>query len=176
MGQFRKIIFSHIFRVHHQGQYAVVLSFHQGPRCLQSCVGTWARLGYAAFDAQLRKAYFVTTLYTIHLHTLYAGDHVSLHPVLMIWVRMIQNNLPTKLPNYGKQHFHNKQFFSLWEVQLSLAGSSPSSKVLESLRWWQIEALDKYAPSSWFHSLSITSRVGMYCSRYCWFPSASPAA
>ena len=31
---------------------------------LQSCVGTWARLGYAAFDVQLRKAYFVTTLYT----------------------------------------------------------------------------------------------------------------
>ena len=31
--------------------------------CLQSCVGTRARLGYAAFDAQLRKAYFVTTLY-----------------------------------------------------------------------------------------------------------------
>ena len=23
----------------------------------QSCVGTWARLGYGAFDAQLRKAY-----------------------------------------------------------------------------------------------------------------------
>ena len=32
-------------------------------RRLQSCVGTWARLGYAAFDAQFRKAYFVTTLY-----------------------------------------------------------------------------------------------------------------
>ena len=31
-------------------------------RRLQSCVGTQARLGYAAFDAQLRKAYFVTTL------------------------------------------------------------------------------------------------------------------
>ena len=28
---------------------------------LQSCVGTRARLDYAAFDAQLRKAYFVTT-------------------------------------------------------------------------------------------------------------------
>ena len=28
---------------------------------LQSCVGTRARLGYAAFDAQLQKAYFVTT-------------------------------------------------------------------------------------------------------------------
>ena len=34
-------------------------------RCLQSCVGTCARLGYAAFDAQLQKAYFVTTLYAI---------------------------------------------------------------------------------------------------------------
>ena len=27
-------------------------------RCLQSCVGTWERLGYAAFDAQLRKSVF----------------------------------------------------------------------------------------------------------------------
>ena len=34
-------------------------------RRLQSCVGTQARLGYAAFDVQLRKAYFVTTLYAI---------------------------------------------------------------------------------------------------------------
>ena len=36
-------------------------------RHLQSCVGTWARLGYAAFDVQLWKAYFVTTLYAIHI-------------------------------------------------------------------------------------------------------------
>ena len=34
-------------------------------RRLQSCVGTRAGLGYAVFDAQLRKAYFVTTLYAI---------------------------------------------------------------------------------------------------------------
>ena len=35
-------------------------------RHLQSCVGIRVRLGYAAFDAQLRKAYFVTTtLYAI---------------------------------------------------------------------------------------------------------------
>ena len=35
-------------------------------RRLQSCVGTQTRLGYAAFDAQLRKVYFVTTtLYAI---------------------------------------------------------------------------------------------------------------
>ena len=35
-------------------------------RYLQSCVGTWVRLGYATFDAQLRKVYFVTTtLYAI---------------------------------------------------------------------------------------------------------------
>ena len=34
---------------------------------LQSCVGTRARLGYAAFDAQLRKAYFVTTRYAIRM-------------------------------------------------------------------------------------------------------------
>ena len=35
-------------------------------RHLQSCVGTQARLGHAAFDAQLWKAYFVTTPYAIH--------------------------------------------------------------------------------------------------------------
>ena len=34
-------------------------------RRLQSCVGTWTRPSYAAFDAQFRKAYFVTTLYAI---------------------------------------------------------------------------------------------------------------
>ena len=34
---------------------------------LQSCVGTRARLSYAAFDVQLRKAYFVTTLYAIRM-------------------------------------------------------------------------------------------------------------
>ena len=34
-------------------------------RRLQSCMGTWARLGYATFDAQLQKAYFVTTVYSI---------------------------------------------------------------------------------------------------------------
>ena len=33
-------------------------------RCLQSCVGTRARLGYATFDAQLRKR-IVSTLYAI---------------------------------------------------------------------------------------------------------------
>ena len=32
-----------------------------------ACVGTRARLGYTEFDAQLRKAYFVTTLYAIHI-------------------------------------------------------------------------------------------------------------
>ena len=34
-------------------------------RHLQSCGSTWARLGYATFDVQLQKAYFVTTLYAI---------------------------------------------------------------------------------------------------------------
>ena len=35
-------------------------------RRLQSCVGTWARLGYAAFDAQLRKRVALhCTLYTV---------------------------------------------------------------------------------------------------------------
>ena len=32
-------------------------------RCLQSCVGTRARFGYATFDAQLRKVYFVITVH-----------------------------------------------------------------------------------------------------------------
>ena len=48
---------------------------------------------------QLRKAYFVTTLYAIryvcsriYIYMLYTGDHVSSRPVLMIWVRMVQNN------------------------------------------------------------------------------------
>ena len=54
-------------------------------RHLQSCVGTQVRLGYAAFDAQLRKMYFVTTLYAIRtsvgMHMLYRG---SSHPVLVI--------------------------------------------------------------------------------------------
>ena len=52
-------------------------------RHLQSCVGTRARLGYAVFDAQLWKAYFVTTLYAIRTLCMlmpYAGDHVSSRP------------------------------------------------------------------------------------------------
>ena len=57
-------------------------------RHLQSFEGTQARLGYAAFDVQLWKVYFVTTLYTIRTrlctHMLYAGYHVSSRPVLVI--------------------------------------------------------------------------------------------
>ena len=34
-------------------------------RRLQTYVGTWAGLGYTAFDAQLRKAHFVSTLCAI---------------------------------------------------------------------------------------------------------------
>ena len=65
-------------------------------RRLQSCVGTLARVGYAAFDAQLQKAYFVITLYTfrtsVHAYAM-CWWHMSLHPVLVIWVHMIWNNL-----------------------------------------------------------------------------------
>ena len=43
-------------------------------RCLQSCVGTWARFGYATFDAQLRKAYLVITV-----HCTYVCVCVSTH-------------------------------------------------------------------------------------------------
>lgn len=35
---------------------------HHIHRCLQSCVGTQARLGYVAFDVQLRKAYSATAV------------------------------------------------------------------------------------------------------------------
>ena len=45
-------------------------------RYLQSSVGTWARLGYAAFDAQLRRAHFVTTLYAIRM---------SVHAYAICW-------------------------------------------------------------------------------------------
>ena len=31
-------------------------------------IGAWARLDYVAFDAQLQKAYFVTTLYDIIMY------------------------------------------------------------------------------------------------------------
>ena len=53
---------ANIFTVHNGYWYEHIIIHH---RCLQSCVGTQARLGYAAFDAQLQKAYFVTTLYAI---------------------------------------------------------------------------------------------------------------
>ena len=54
-------------------------------KCLQSCVGTRARLGYATFDVQLLKAYFVIFChyYTVHYllrlcrlstHMLYRGS------------------------------------------------------------------------------------------------------
>ena len=45
-------------------------------RRLQSCVGTLARVGYAAFDVQLQKAYFVITLYAFH---------TSVHAYAMCW-------------------------------------------------------------------------------------------
>ena len=45
-------------------------------RRLQSCVGTRARLGYAKFDVQLQKQYFVTTLY---------ATHMSVHAYAICW-------------------------------------------------------------------------------------------
>ena len=45
-----------------QGMYIHMCQKYSHRR-LQSCVGTRARLGYAAFDAQLRKVYLVTSLY-----------------------------------------------------------------------------------------------------------------
>ena len=44
--------------------------------CRSSCVGTRARFSYAAFDAQLWKAYFVTTVYAIH---------TSVHAYAICW-------------------------------------------------------------------------------------------
>ena len=61
-------------------------------RRLQSCVGTQARLGYAAFDVQCILSLHCTLYIRLCMHILYAGDHMSSHPVLMIRVRMIQNN------------------------------------------------------------------------------------
>ena len=87
-------------------------------RYLQSCVGTWARLGYAAFDAQLRKAYFVTRVYTVrytYTSLLYRG---SSHPVLVIWVRMIRNNLGNALVFRGWQRLWAKNTLQHWTVML----------------------------------------------------------
>ena len=55
-------------------------------RCLQSCVGTRARLGYAALDGQLWKAYFGTLYVRLCTHM------VSSCPVLVISVCMSRNN------------------------------------------------------------------------------------
>ena len=56
-------------------------------RRLQSCVGTRAWLGYATFDAQLWKAYFVSTLYTIRTSVTCISTHMlyrwSWHPVVI---------------------------------------------------------------------------------------------
>ena len=49
-------------------------------RCLQNCVGTQARLGYAAFDAQLRKAYFVITLWVFASGSRDMSTHDSRKP------------------------------------------------------------------------------------------------
>ena len=67
--------------------------------CIGACravwVPAWAKLGCTAFDAQLWKAYFVTTLYDIctcaciSMHMLYRGSSCQ---VLVIWVCMILNN------------------------------------------------------------------------------------
>ena len=46
--------------------YNHLYMWHLGHRRLQSCVGTRARLGYAAFDVQLRKRIALhCTLYTV---------------------------------------------------------------------------------------------------------------
>ena len=65
-------------------------------RRLQSCVSTRARLRYAAFDAQWKRILSLhCTLYgRLCTHTLYAGDHVSSRPVLVIWVRIKTRAMP----------------------------------------------------------------------------------
>ena len=56
-------------------------------------MGTWARLCYAAFEESIFCHYTVHYTYDvcacISRHMLYG---VSLHPVLVIWIHMIQNN------------------------------------------------------------------------------------
>ena len=47
------------------------------PALIESCVGTWARVGCTTFHAQLRKAYFVTTLSvraSTHAYAIYRGS------------------------------------------------------------------------------------------------------
>ena len=60
----RKVIFQSLFGLSDVDLAAAVgdMIYH---RHLQSCVGTRAKLGYAKFDAQLQKAFFVTTLCAI---------------------------------------------------------------------------------------------------------------
>ena len=53
-------------------------------RCLQSCVGTWAKLGYAAFDAQLRILSLHCTLYVCLCMHMLVTIYVSLRLVLVI--------------------------------------------------------------------------------------------
>ena len=53
-------------------------------RCLQSCVGTWAKLGYAAFDAQLRILSLHCTLYACLCTHMLVTIYVSLCLVLVI--------------------------------------------------------------------------------------------
>ena len=57
-------------------------------RCLQSCVGTWARLGYAAFDAQLRKRTALhRTLYTIVCirSSVYGRLYTCVSTLMLVW-------------------------------------------------------------------------------------------
>ena len=72
-------------------------------RGLQSCVGTWARLGYTGFDAQLQRILSLhCTLYVrlcVHKHAyaIYRGlgaCHMSSRPVLVIWEREITRAMP----------------------------------------------------------------------------------
>ena len=70
-------------------------------------MGTRARLGYATFDVQLRKAYFVTTLYAIRT-SVHAQGRVCYIGVFVsgscdMSIRMIRNNpgMPRPAGAYG---------------------------------------------------------------------------
>ena len=86
-------------------------------RHLQSCLGARARLGYAAFNARLWKAYFVTTRYVcacVSTRMLYRGSawaHATCRRVRFSWwVGMIRNTMQCpgmsglQAPRFDHQH------------------------------------------------------------------------
>ena len=73
------------------------------------CVGTLARLGYATFDAQLRKPYFVTPLYTIHTYVCACIYYMLVTTCLCIWSSWYEYawfKITQAMPGYAQTHRH----------------------------------------------------------------------